>query len=278
VIYSPRLPRTARTDRSSPPRAAGAAPRTDARTANARAATTRARAAAAAPSIRPSRDDQLGLPGVTARTRGPLTLGIDEAGRGPILGPMVMAAVALDPGAARALTRAGVADSKKFASRPDAQAVRAELAALIRARAPFVATVVVEPGEIDVRVACGELNVLERERAAVLIGAAPPCARIIADGERLFAPMRDAYPSLRAYDHGESRHVAVAAASIIAKDERDRRFAAVCARYHADFGPIAGGGYLNAATRAFLAAYRARFGDLPPEARRSWNATSLAPS
>lgn len=221
-----------------------------------------------------SRDDQLGLPGFT-RARGALTLGIDEAGRGPILGPMVLAAVALDAGAARALTRAGVADSKTFASRPDAHAIRAQLAVLIRARASFVAIAVCEPDEIDRRVDRGELNVLERERAAVLIGAAPPCKRIIADGERLFAPMRADFPELRAYDRGESRHVAVAAASIVAKDERDRRFAVVRDRYRADFGEIAGGGYLNPPTRAFLAAYRARFGCLPPEARRSWNATSL---
>lgn len=221
-----------------------------------------------------TRDDQLGLPGLTG-ARGALTLGIDEAGRGPILGPMIMAAVALDASAARALTRAGVADSKKFASKPDAHAIRAQLAVLIRARASFVAIAVVEPDEIDARVANNELNVLEREHAAVLIGKAPPCKRIIADGEKLFAPMRESFPSLRAYDRGESRHVAVAAASIVAKDERDRRFAVVCDRYRSDFGDIAGGGYMNPATRAFLTAYRARFGCLPPEARRSWNAQSL---
>jgi ribonuclease HII len=221
-----------------------------------------------------TRDDQLGLPGLTA-ARGPLTLGIDEAGRGPILGPMVLAAVALDPGAARALTRAGVADSKAFAGKPDAHEIRARLAALIRARASFVAIQVVEADEIDTRVVNGELNVLERERAAVMIAAAPPCKRIIADGEKLFAPMRADFPALRAYDRGESRHVAVAAASIVAKDERDRRFAVVCARYHADFGAILGGGYCNAGSRAFLAAYRARFGDLPPEARRSWNSAAV---
>ena len=222
-----------------------------------------------------TRDDQLGLPGLAPRSRGALTLGIDEAGRGPILGPMVLAAVALDASAARALTRAGVADSKQFASKPDAHAIRAALAVLIRARATFVATSVCEPAEIDTRVSRGELNVLERERATVLIGAAPPCRRIIADGEKLFAPMRADFPELRAYDRGESRHVAVAAASIVAKDERDRLFAIVRARYRADFGELAGGGYLNPPTRAFLAAYRARFGCLPPEARRSWSSPSV---
>jgi ribonuclease HII len=44
-----------------------------------------------------------------------LILGIDEAGRGPVLGPMVMACVAVRPRRAASLTRAGVTDSKAFA-------------------------------------------------------------------------------------------------------------------------------------------------------------------
>ncbi len=214
---------------------------------------------------------QLGLPGVGPEVRGKLTLGIDEAGRGPILGPMVLAAVALDTGAARALTRAGLADSKQFGAGPDARARRAELATLIRARACFVAVEVCEADEIDARVAHGELNVLERERAALMIERAPACARIIADGARMFAPLRERFPALRSYDRGEDRHASVAAASVVAKDLRDAWFVGMCARYRAQFGEVAGGGYLNDATRAFLRAYRARFGDLPPEARRSWS-------
>lgn len=215
---------------------------------------------------------QLGLPAVGPAVRGKLTLGIDEAGRGPILGPMVLAAVALDAGAARALTRAGLADSKKYGAGADARARRAELATLIRARACFVAVEVVEPDEIDARVAHNELNVLERERAARMIARAPTCARIVADGARMFAPLRAQFPALRSYDRGEDRHAAVAAASVVAKDLRDAWFVGMCDRYRAEFGEVGGGGYLNDATRAFLRAYRARFGDLPPEARRSWNA------
>jgi ribonuclease HII len=219
-------------------------------------------------------DDQLGLPGVAMAVRGPLTLGIDEAGRGPILGPLVMAAVALDAGAARAVRRAGVADSKAFGSGKDAVHRRRELAALIRARAPYVGLAVIDVDEIDHRVLRGELNALERERAVVLIAGGPCCARIIADGATMFAPLRAQYPNLRAFDRGESRHVAVAAASIIAKDERDRRFALIAARYRDDFGDLAGGGYLNPPTRAFLDAYRRRNGCLPPEARHTWTRTS----
>ena len=102
-----------------------------------------------------------------------LTLGIDEAGRGPSIGPMVMAAVALDSKPAAALTRKGLRDSKAYGAGDDAHAIRCELAAEIRARAMFVATIEVEHTEIDERVCRGELNVLERELATQLIDQAP---------------------------------------------------------------------------------------------------------
>lgn len=220
----------------------------------------------------PAAASQLGLSGIPRRAApATLTLGIDEAGRGPILGPMVLAAVALDTAAARALTRAGLCDSKKFGVGADARARRAAMASMIRARATFVEMEVVDADVIDARVAHGELNVLERECAHRLISAAPICTRIVADGARLFGALRTEFPALRAYDRGESRHASVAAASVVAKDERDRRFAALAEQWRADFGEVTGGGYLNDATRAFLRAYRARFGDLPRETRRSWN-------
>ena len=100
----------------------------------------------------------------------------------------------------------------------------------------------------------------------------PRDAEVICDGARMFAPLRSCFPRLRAVDDGESAHVAVAAASIVAKDARDRAFAVIAERYEEQFGPVRGGGYLNAATRRFLEAYEARHGRLPPEARRSWGA------
>src|SRR6188768_3398069 len=118
-----------------------------------------------------------------------LTLGIDEAGRGPAIGPMVMAAVAIDSKCAASLTRKGLRDSKAFGAGEDAHEIRKELALQIRERAIFVKTVEIEVEEIDSRVIKNELNALEREHAAKLIECAPTCDKIIADGKRMFSAL-----------------------------------------------------------------------------------------
>jgi len=199
-----------------------------------------------------------------------LTLGIDEAGRGPAIGPMVMAAVAIDSRQAAVLTRKGLCDSKSYGAGEDAHAIRSALAVEIRSRATFVATIEVEHTEIDDRVSRGELNVLERELATKLIEQAPACDRIIADGKRMFAALGARFDNFESHDRGEEKHASVAAASVIAKVLRDDRFAAIRRRYEAELGPIAGGGYANAATRQWVRAYVERHNKLPDEARRSW--------
>lgn len=208
-----------------------------------------------------------------------ITYGADEAGRGPILGPMVIAVVALDRGAASSLRRRGVMDSKAYGNGAEARTRRAELAAVIAEKAIGVRVRVVVVEVVDEHTFRGELNVLEQkvvQELLVEIGAGTD-ARIVCDGARMFAPLRESFPRLRAVDRAESVHVSVAAASVIAKDERDRAFAAIARHYEPEFGPIAGGGYINAATRRFLAAYAERYGGLPPEARKSWGAPKLAP-
>jgi ribonuclease HII len=199
-----------------------------------------------------------------------LTLGIDEAGRGPAVGPMVVAAVALDSRSAAVLTRAGLCDSKTYGAGEEAHAVREGLARQIRTRARFVALIEVEHSEIDVRVLRNELNVLERELAVRLIDQAPAVDRIIADGKQMFAQLRQRYAHFESHDRAEDRHASVAAASVIAKVARDERFAQIRARYESELGPITGGGYANAATRRWLRAYAERHGRLPEEARLTW--------
>jgi ribonuclease HII len=203
-----------------------------------------------------------------------VTLGVDEAGRGPSVGPMVMAAVALDSKAASALTRAGLTDSKSYGAGEDAHELRCQLDKVIRARAKFVVTIEVEHTTIDERVARGELNVLERELAARMIEQAqaelPQIDRIIADGKRMFFALGQRFEKFESHDRAEEKHAAVAAASVVAKVIRDNRFAMIRARYEQDLGPIAGGGYANAQTRKWLREYVIRYGRLPDEVRLSW--------
>jgi ribonuclease HII len=199
-----------------------------------------------------------------------LVLGIDEAGRGPGLGPMVVAAVALDEETAQRLAEQGVRDSKAFGSSAAAQKRRAELRKTIEAQAAFCALEVCDVETIDEYVQRGALNILERDRAVRLIDRAPTCTRIVADGRTLFSPLQTRYPHLESHDRGEGVHVAVAAASVCAKALRDELFAQIALRYESEFGPLRGGGYVNPATMAFVNEHVRRHGCLPPEARRSW--------
>lgn len=200
------------------------------------------------------------------------TIGIDEAGRGPWLGPMTMAAVVVDTRVAARLTRAGVQDSKTFGPTKAGRSRRRELAELVRKEALVCACRVVPVRTIDDYTFRGHLNVLEREIARQLLREVDTTAgdRIICDGARMFAPLREEFSTLEAVDRAEARHVSVAAASVVAKHARDEAFAAIAAQYADEFGPIRGGGYVNPATRRFVAAYRTKYGCLPPEARRSW--------
>jgi ribonuclease HII len=199
-----------------------------------------------------------------------MILGIDEAGRGPVLGPMVVAGVSLKPQAASALTRRGVMDSKAYGAGEEAREKRNELAGHIRRLAADVQTEVFGHEEVDRYTDRGLLNELERRAARSIIARSPKAKRIVADGVKVFGLLSLHYRHLEAHDFGESQHVAVAAASVIAKDLRDRLFEEISARYDAEFGPIRGGGYVNEGTADFLRRYHARYQCLPQETRRSF--------
>ena len=191
---------------------------------------------------------------------------------------MVIAVVGLDRGASISLAKRGVCDSKGFGAGEAAREKRAALATIVRERAPLHAVRIVDVEEVDRYTYRGMLNALEREVVHDLLielGVTPD-DRIVCDGANMFGPLQTFFPQLEAVNKGESEHVAVAAASILAKDARDEAFASIAARYESEFGPLRGGGYLNAATRAFLDAYQARHGSLPPEVRKSWGASKAA--
>lgn len=173
-----------------------------------------------------------------------LICGIDEAGRGPLCGNVVAAAVILDP--ARPI--AGLNDSKKLSER-----VRETLAERIRADALAWAIGEATPAEID-RLNILHATMLAMQRAAASLPAhiRPLEARI--DGNRC--------PELpwpaRAIVKGDASDPAIAAASILAKTTRDAQLRALAAA-HPHYGFARHKGY---PTAEHLAALR-RLGPLP---------------
>jgi len=135
--------------------------------------------------------------------------GVDEAGRGPLAGPVVAAAVILDP--ARPIV--GLNDSKKLSA-----ARRAALAAEIRVKALAWAVAEASVEEID-QINILQASLLAMQRAVIALvarhGRVPE--RVLVDGNRcpqLSCPVE-------AIIGGDGKVAAIAAASILAKTVRD---------------------------------------------------------
>ena len=130
--------------------------------------------------------------------------GVDEAGRGPLAGPVVAAAVIIDQ---NNLIK-GIKDSKKLSKNK-----REEL--YVKITQNYVWSIgVVEPKEID------EINILEATKKACVLaveGLIKEPSVVIVDGNMKFSDKR-----FVSYVKGDDRSISIAAASIIAKVTRDR--------------------------------------------------------
>lgn len=148
--------------------------------------------------------------GIAPRLAGRLTAGVDEVGRGPLAGPVVAAAVILDP--RRPVV--GLRDSKEL--QPE---VRERLAVLIRARALAWAIGWADAGEIDV------LNILQASLLAMrraMLGLAVAPLRVCVDGDRCpGGAMLGLSCAMEAVVRGDARVREISAASILAKVARD---------------------------------------------------------
>lgn len=198
--------------------------------------------------------------------------GVDDAGRGCIIGPLVLAGVAVCEGKIGRLIEIGVRDSKMLS--PSA---RARIYPLIKKVADKVVSVKIPPEEVDKYVSRRKkfvrLNLLEAEAAAKVIeelGAelvyvdasdTDPIrfkGNILAKLERKVEVISE---------HGADKsYPVVSAASIVAKVERDAEISLLRKEY-GDFGS----GYpSDPITIAFLRDWLARYGEIPSFARRSW--------
>ena len=145
--------------------------------------------------------------------------GIDEAGRGPLAGPVVSAAVILPPGS----ETAGIDDSKKLSP-----AKRDRLYEHIYKTATAVGIGIVDAAEID------RINILQAALRSMAIAARnlrPQPHYLLIDGTfEIPYPLPQA-----AITKGDSRSASIAAASIVAKVTRDRMMA-VYHQYYPQYG------------------------------------------
>lgn len=170
-----------------------------------------------------------------------LVAGVDEAGRGPLAGPVIAAAVVLDP--RRPIE--GIADSKRL---PPSR--RRQLAATIRAQALAWAIGQADAVEIDA------LDILHATLLAMrraIVGLALRPALILVDGNRAPA-CDDLWGTVRAQAivGGDATETAIGAASILAKTVRDSLLEQMDASYPG-YGFAEHKGYPTAAHRRHLA-------------------------
>ncbi len=135
-----------------------------------------------------------------------LVAGVDEAGRGPLAGPVVSAAVVFDCDT----FIEGVNDSKKLSEKE-----REKLYPEIMDKALSVSVAAVSHGQID------RINILQASLSSMLtavkrLGVQPDI--ILVDGDKAFHHSTPALPIVK----GDSKSFAIASASIIAKVTRDR--------------------------------------------------------
>ena len=171
---------------------------------------------------------------------GSLLCGVDEAGRGPLCGPVVAAAVILDP--ARPIV--GLADSKKLSEKR-----RNALAIEIREKALAWCIAEASVAEID-RLNILHATMLAMQRAVAGLSVVP--GRVQVDGNR--CPRLDV--PCEAVVKGDSLVAEISAASILAKTARDALLVELDRRYP-QYGLAGHKGYPTAAHLAALKAHGA---------------------
>jgi len=195
-------------------------------------------------------------------------LGVDEAGRGSVLGPLVIAGVVVPQKMEKVLDRMGVKDSKRLT--PERREV---LARKLKKMFEWE-TVVYSARDIDDLRSKGiNLNEIERKGMQELI-LNLDCDSAIVDAvdvkpQRFEDKLRNATKKdVKAEHKADDKYIEVSAASIIAKQKRDEAIAEINKCFEDD-GGIGSGYPSDPKTKKFLSNYT--YSEMPEFVRRSWS-------
>lgn len=200
-----------------------------------------------------------------------IIMGIDEAGRGPVIGPLVICAYAIEKYTTKKLTDLGVKDSKLLSEKK-----RNDLYDTLCQIAFKYKTHHIKAIDIDELRKRHSLNIIEQKMMLKLVkdlDVNPSTIYIDAADvkeERYGIPFKEACPNSTIISrHGADKHYpVVSAASIIAKVERDRAIRNI----ESEFGSKIGSGYpSDPNTKKFLISYYNKHKTFPLYVRHSWN-------
>ena len=203
-------------------------------------------------------------------------VGIDEAGRGPVLGPMVIAGVMIDEKNDPVLKQLGVRDSKELTP-----ARREALFDPIYSLAKEVKYVVIHAHEIDKLRAIMTLNELEAMRISEIIESFSTQSHLVyidsPDPEEAYFSQRiskylcSSKPTLKSEHFADKHYPSVSAASIVAKVIRDREIKKLAEQY----GEIGSGYPHDESTIRFLEAWYKEMREWPECVRKSWETVKV---
>lgn len=194
-------------------------------------------------------------------------LGIDEAGRGPVIGPMVICGALIKEDKIAELDRLNPVDSKKLSS-TKREAFRKELVKLLDG----YQLIVIDPVEIDKYVIRNRLNYLEINKISSIINYFKPNI-VYVDSPlintsklaNMIKSKLDYKPHIISENRAE-RYRIVAAASILAKTKRDQLISALKDNY----GELGSGYCHDPKTLSFLKYWVQNNRNLPDIVRKSW--------
>jgi len=192
--------------------------------------------------------------------------GVDEAGRGSMLGPLVIAGISIDKRKLRKLTSLGVKDSKKLSPK-----LRENLYKKIIEIVDDYYITKISPRSIDANVRKHCLNGLEAKYMAKVVSKLNPDLSYVDSCDvnpRRFGKEISKLSNnhkIKSYHHADIRFVAVSAASILAKVARDRTIAKLRKNHNL------GSGYpSDSVTVKFVTKYYKKNHTMPSFVRKSW--------